>query len=299
LLEIIVKQCIAKGLIKSSAIILDSTHSLAASQKQKPLEVLRNASKRLLRTVIKKHPKLEKKFPPRPALTKDQPDTEKVMLHYLAELGESVESFLPHHEGAISEKLAIAKQIVEDERLLANKGVMSAIDPDARFGWKSNTKSFFGYKSHIAMTEEEMITAVEVTGGSHDDGKQLTTLLERSLATGVNVFEYNKDADFVICPAGEHSTRKAVQGSKESGHSRSLVFYFDVEKCKTCPLREDCYKEDAKSKTYSIRIIADHYKEHMIPWFTSNANPSDPHRIRRQCKENNKAKRKNAANHMR
>jgi len=37
-------------------------------------------------------------------------------------------------------------------------------------------------------------------------------------------FEYNKDADFVICPAGQHSIRKAVQGSKQSGKSRSLVF---------------------------------------------------------------------------
>lgn len=53
----------------------------------------RNASKRLLRTVIKKHPKLEKKLPPRPELAKDQPDAEKVMLHYLAELSESVESY--------------------------------------------------------------------------------------------------------------------------------------------------------------------------------------------------------------
>ncbi|EDW6383870.1 IS5/IS1182 family transposase, partial [Salmonella enterica subsp. enterica] len=28
-----------------------------------------------------------------------------------------------------------------------------------------------------------------------------------------------------------------------------------------CPLREGCYKPGAKSKTYSIRIIAEHYKE--------------------------------------
>lgn len=144
LLKVIVKQCIEKGLIKSKSLIVDSTHSLAASQKQRALDVLRDAAKRLLRTVIKKHPKLEKKLPRKPELQKDQPDAEKVMLHYLAQLGESVETFLPDHEGAISEKLQIAKQIVEDERLLANKGIMSAIDPEARFGWKSNTKSFFG-----------------------------------------------------------------------------------------------------------------------------------------------------------
>jgi hypothetical protein len=76
-------------------------------------------------------------------------------------------------------------------------------------------------------------------------------------------FTYNKDANVVACPAGENSIRKAIQGSKESGQSRSLVFYFDVEKCKKCPLREGCYKPESKNKTYSIRIIADHYQEQM------------------------------------
>jgi hypothetical protein len=76
-------------------------------------------------------------------------------------------------------------------------------------------------------------------------------------------FEYNKDADFVLCPAGEHSIRKALQGSKKLGHSRSLVFYFDIEKCKACRVQEGCYKPESKSKTYSIRIVADQYKDHM------------------------------------
>lgn len=304
-LKAIVRQCIEKGLVKSKTIIMDSTHTLASSQKQKPLEVLRDAAKRLFRVVVKKHPEIKKKLPRLPELKKDQEDAEKVMLHYLAKLGETVEILLPDHKGSISEKIQIAKDIVEDERLLANKGIMSAIDPDARFGWKSNTKSFFGYKEHIAMTEDEIITALQVTGGSSDDGKQFKELLTQSLAVGIEVneviadtaysgkdnltemkskeikpivplnpvvhnggvkqegFEYNKDADFVICPAGEHSIRRAVQGSKQTGESRSLVFYFDTEKCKTCPLNEGCFKPGAKFKTYSIRILADHYKEHI------------------------------------
>lgn len=304
-LKAVVRQCIDNGLVKSKTIIMDATHTLAGTPKQKPLEVLRDAAKRLFRVVVKKHPKLEKKLPRLPELKKDHEDAEKIMLHHLAELGETVEALLPDHEGAISEKVQIAKDIVEDERFLANKGIMSAIDPDARFGWKSSTKSFFGYKEHIAMTEEEIITAVEVTGGSSDDGKQFKVLLAQSTAAGIEIdeiiadtaysgkdnlaemkskeiqpvvplnpvvhnggqkqegFEYNKDADFVICPAGEHSIRKALQGSKKSGESRSLVFYFDIEKCKTCPLRDGCLKPDAKSKTYSIRIIAEHYKEHI------------------------------------
>lgn len=44
----------------------------------------------------------------------------------------------------------------------------------------SHTKSFFGYKEHIAMTEEEIIMAVEVIGGSSDDGKQLEKIFLES-----------------------------------------------------------------------------------------------------------------------
>ncbi|GIQ63406.1 hypothetical protein PACILC2_19740 [Paenibacillus cisolokensis] len=71
------------------------------------LMILRDAAKRLFRVVVKKHPKLEKKLPRLPKLKKDQEDAEKIMLHYLAELGETVETLLPDHEGSISEKVLI------------------------------------------------------------------------------------------------------------------------------------------------------------------------------------------------
>ncbi|CAG7653208.1 hypothetical protein PAESOLCIP111_06721 [Paenibacillus solanacearum] len=39
--------------------------------------------------------------------------------------------------------------------------------------------------------------------------------------------------------------------------------YFDVEICKRCPLKEGCYKEGAKSKTYSVTIKSDEHVEQM------------------------------------
>ena len=46
-------------------------------------------------------------------------------------------------------------------------------DPDARVGHKTADSSFFGYKTHIAMTEERIITAAIITTGEKNDGKQL------------------------------------------------------------------------------------------------------------------------------
>ena len=49
------------------------------------------------------------------------------------------------------------------------------------------------------------------------------------------------------CSAGELAVRKAVT-------NQSQTYYFDIEKCKQCPHREGCYKEGAKSKTFSVTL---------------------------------------------
>jgi hypothetical protein len=75
-------------------------------------------------------------------------------------------------------------------------------------------------------------------------------------------FEYNKDSKMYVCPAGHEAIRKMKQGSDKGVDTRVECYYFDVEKCKVCPLREGCYKEGAKTKTYSVKIKSDvHVKQ--------------------------------------
>ena len=74
-----------------------------------------------------------------------------------------------------------------------------------------------------------------------------------------NNFEYNKDAGMYVCKAGHMAIKKAKQGSK---NNRVECYYFDVEKCKRCPFKKGCYKEESKSKTYSVTIKNDiHVKQ--------------------------------------
>ena len=44
-------------------------------------------------------------------------------------------------------------------------------------------------------------------------------------------------------------------------HPNTKTFYFDVEKCKTCALKDGCYQDGAKSKTYNVSILTDQHKE--------------------------------------
>ena len=60
-------------------------------------------------------------------------------------------------------------------------------DQDARIGHKTADTAFFGYKTHIAMTPERIITAAVVTSGEKVDGKQTQELIEKMNDNGVPV----------------------------------------------------------------------------------------------------------------
>jgi len=181
-----------------------------------------------------------------------------------------------------------------------------SVDEDARIGYKNTKTAFFGYKTHLAITEEGIITAAVITSGEKSDGKQLSTLVEKSKAAGIEVeavigdtaysekanieyskdnfdlisklhpcvtqgmrkeedkFTFNKDAGMFVCKAGHMAIQRIRRHNKEQERKENprLVYYFDIEKCKHCPLREGCYKEGSKSKTYSISLMCDVHSEH-------------------------------------
>ena len=174
-------------------------------------------------------------------------------------------------------------------------------DQDAKVGHKTADTSFFGYKTHIAMTPERIITAATVTTGEKHDGKELTKLIEKSKNAGIEVeaiigdgayseednlkyfeenniknvsklsgvvlygngkhndnFEFNKDAGMYVCPTGHMAIKKAHQkGNKHNNYTEVDNYFFDVEKCKRCPFKEGCYKEEAKTKSYNVTIKKD------------------------------------------
>jgi hypothetical protein len=96
---------------------------------------------------------------------------------------------------------------------------------------------------------------------------KIVAKLNPSIAQGhrkqEDTFGYNKDAGMFVCPAGHMAIRKARQGKKDDGCNQVDTYYFDVEKCKTCTLKNGCYKPDSKTKTYSVSIKSDKHLEQM------------------------------------
>jgi hypothetical protein len=74
-------------------------------------------------------------------------------------------------------------------------------------------------------------------------------------------FEFNEDAGMYVCKSGHMAIRKARTGKKEGNNNQSHTYYFEIEKCKVCPFKDGCFKEGAKSKTYSVTIKSTEHKE--------------------------------------
>jgi transposase len=310
---------IEKGIIRSNSIIVDATHTLSRSNPFSVIEVLRERSKQLRKTIYRYDENWKERMP-----QKNMNNDIEKELGYCKELERIVEeepsmSTIP----AVKEKLNILKETVQDtvENIVLSK------DEDARIGHKSADSSFFGYKTHLALTEERIITAAVVTSGEKGDGPELSKLLEISQQNGIKVdtiigdaaysgkenieltkeqnikivaklnpsitqgfrknedkFDYNKDADTFVCPAGHIAIRKARQGKKNLGTNQTDTYYFDVEKCKACPLRNGCYKDGSKTKTYSVSIKSDLHKEQMAFQDTEYFKEKARHRYKIEAK---------------
>lgn len=289
---------IDKGIIKSNSIIVDATHSGSRSNPYSPIQALKLRSKQLRKVLYDTQEGIKDILP-----AKNTDDNLEHELAYTQSLLDKVsEDKILIHIPKIQERLNLLKETLED----IQDHYTTSKDKDARVGHKTRDDHFFGYKSHIAMTPERIITAATITSGDRGDGPQLPELVEKSRQNGIEVetvigdtaysgdsnlkqaqeegyrivakvnpaisqgfrseseqWEYNKDAGMYTCPAGHIATRKARQGKKNQQGNQTLTYYFDVEKCKTCALREGCYKAGAKFKTYSVTIKTDTQQEQL------------------------------------
>ena len=63
-----------------------------------------------------------------------------------------------------------------------------------------------------------------------------------------------------------------------------MSHYFDVEKCKSCPLRNGCYKEGAKTKTYSVSIKSELHQDQIAFQETEYYKEKPKHRYKIEAK---------------
>ena len=290
------------GLLKSKTIIVDATHSNARYNQKSPLQALQKLSKKLRNNVYKIDKTMKDKMPKKPSngLLESEMTYTKKLCNILRK-----DKRLMFY-GHVREGVDYLEEVIDDHMY----DLSLSKDEDAKVGHKNADTHFFGYKTHIAMSDERIITAATVTSGEKHDGKQLATLVKKSREAGMEVeeviadaaysesdniklantddnfklysrlnrtisegpkrkvegFFYNKDAGMYVCPEGHMAIRKTTSGKKkhkEEGKTMVENYFFDIEKCKICPLKGTCYKEGANSKSYSVSIRSNIHKKHM------------------------------------
>lgn len=289
-----VEIALEQDVIKSKTIIVDATHTASRYSAIPGKVFLQEKSKQLRKTIYQFDESMKEKFPSKP--TTDESEDEFSYCEKLVQVIEKQPELtkIP----AINERMNVLKEVMDDY----DEHRTYSEDPDARKGHKSDY-SFLGYKTHIGMSDERIITAAVITSGEKGDGRYLEALIEKSEAAGMEIdtvlgdtaysgtdnlnfakgkynlvsklhpvitngnrkeedeFEFNKDADLFVCPAG-HLAEKKRTVKRKNGRSDQERYYFDVNICKTCPLRDGCYKEGAKTKSYSVTIKSSDHAEH-------------------------------------
>lgn len=183
MLQETVRQAIEKGIIKSNSIIVDAAHTQSKAVKRTPTQILRELSKNLRKEIYRTKPEIKEKFPTKPA----EEDTLEDEIEYTTKIIEVIKKETDENtDKKITNKVKHIDELLNSEKI---KEIQSISDTDAKQGYKSETNSFFGYKNHIAMTEDRIITGLEVTTGEAPDGKYMETLVEKSKKAGITVKE--------------------------------------------------------------------------------------------------------------
>jgi len=183
-----VEIAIEKGIIKSKSIIVDSTHTKARYNQKSPKEILTEMSKKLRKSVYAIDETMKEKFP-----SKTTTNILEDEIDYCQKLIDVIESYeIISQYPKVKEKLNLLKETLDDDI----EHLQISEDEDARIGHKTADSSFFGYKTHIAMSEERIITGAIITTGEKHDGKQLQDLINKSVKAGMEVETVIGDAAY-------------------------------------------------------------------------------------------------------
>lgn len=184
-----VEIALEQGVIKSKSIIVDSTHTAARYNQKTPRENLIQESKKLRKAVYAVDEKIKNQFPPKVnnGLLEDEIEYCQKLINVIEDTAHI--ATIP----VVQQKLNMLKELVDDD--LEQLALLSQ-DADAKVGHKTADTSFFGYKTHLAMTEERIITAATITSGEKHDGKQLQELVKKSKLAGIEVDDIIGDAAY-------------------------------------------------------------------------------------------------------
>lgn len=286
----IVRQCVERGIIKSTnGIVIDTTHIEANTIKKVPERIM----KQLARNIFKAMGQEEYEIPDYTKI-ENHLEAKQIMKEYLEDVIDLAKQEIAEE---VVQAVQEAQEILESDLFIEQKGIRSLQDKDARVGYKSKTQSFYGYKAEICQTTDGgLITSIFIEPGNYVDGCHFEEHLEESNKSGLSItgvygdkayfrpdilnlikekeasayipvsasayrineelYSYNKDSDQWFCVMGNETVKVKSRIQKQHGKERKLLDYiFEREICRNCPRRAECIGKStrvAKKLTVSV-----------------------------------------------
>lgn len=215
----VVRQCVERGIIKGNGVSIDVTHTHANTIKTVPERIMKHLAKKIFKEIEKENTDLIDNIDteiPNYKEIEDHSEAKDVMKKYLEKTIEQVELHYSNNtESKVSKAIDKAKEILSSPKFIEQRGIRSLVDEDARVGRKSKKISFFGYKTEFTMlTEEKIITAIDVSDGVYVDGTYTREQLERTKSAGVEIKEvYGDKAYFrknILDAIGEYEAKAYI-----------------------------------------------------------------------------------------
>ena len=136
-----IQQALDKGLIKSGTIIVDSTHTNASVRAKSPTQILRDLSKQLRKEIYKNAYDLSESFPEKPSLEAGLDEEIAYTEVLLSVLKEGIAACGNKKIQDLAERI---RGLLDTDKI---REIRSKDDEDARFGHKTPTSTFYGYKT--------------------------------------------------------------------------------------------------------------------------------------------------------
>ena len=188
----ITQQCVELGIIKGTGVSVDATHVEANTVKKTPERVMKHLARNITQLFEEEKKESLANIPETPDYQEitDHKEAKAIMKDHLETIIHEAESHVSPNEPQTSEAIQQAKEILEDPKFIAQKGIRSLVDLDARVGRKSKNKSYYGYKTEFMMTtDERIITSVRVSDGAAIDGSDTKAMMADTIQSGVRIQE--------------------------------------------------------------------------------------------------------------
>lgn len=285
-----VKLAIEHGILNESVLYVDSTHTSSRFNAYSPQSVLYSRAKALRKAIYQLDESAKESMPPKieednvtAAIQYTQTLVDWVAAHPHLSTHPSIEQPLNYLKENLEEDVNHLRSAKELDAKIGHKSADSSfygfkthysmtaeriiVACVVTSGEKSDSEQFKPlYKKSVAtgfkidsVVGDSAYSSMEIQEHLHEENVQLISKVNPVSSQGnrkpnsiAHQFTYNKDSDMYHCPAGHQAIRKSINKRKKK--SARLVYHYDVEKCKQCPLKEHCYQEGAKSKSFSITL---------------------------------------------